>query len=195
MQTFTVGFGSWLRRLDMRNPLVRTSDRIEAAATLLVFLVAILAVPVAGFVGTAVYDDLAHRFAADRLNRQEVMATATGDSILAPRAYEEPFLTPSRWQFAGSDHTEEVRTYRMKAGEQLTIWIDTEGNRAKKPLTNENAATEAVVTAFGLWFATVGVAAAAWIVLRIRLNRLRNAGWNRELDDLADNGGRTNYNA
>ena len=179
----------------MRNPLVRTSDRIEAVATLLVFLVAILAAPVAGFVGTAVYDDLSHRFAADRLNRQEVMAAATGDSILAPREYEEPFLTPIRWQAAGSDNTEEVRTYRMQAGEQLTIWVDTAGNRAKKLLTNHNAATEAVLTAFGLWFATVGVAAAAWIVLRIRLNRLRYASWDRELDDLADDGGRTNYNA
>ncbi len=123
---------------------------------------ALLAAPVAGALGTATYDNLTDRFAADRLNRQEVTATATDDSILAPRAYEEPFLTPIRWQFAGNDYTEEVRTYRMKAGEQLTIWIDTEGNRTKKPLTDENAATEAVVTAFGLWFATVGVAAAAW---------------------------------
>jgi hypothetical protein len=194
MQTFTPSLGSWLRRLSARNPLVRTSDRIEAAAMLLVFVVALLATPVAGALGTATYDNLTDRFAADRLNRQEVTATATDDSILAPRAYEEPFLTPIRWQFAGNDYTEEVRTYRMKAGEQLTIWIDTEGNRTKKPLTDENAATEAVVTAFGLWFATVGVAAAAWTILRIRLNRLRYAGWDRELDDLADNGGRTNHN-
>ena len=76
----------------------------------------------------------------------------------------------------------------------MTIWIDTEGNRTKEPLSDQNAATEAVVTAFGLWFATVGLAAAAWTILRIRLNRLRYAGWDRELDDLADNGGRTNHN-
>jgi hypothetical protein len=46
-----------------------------------------------------------------------------------------------------------------------------------------------------LWFAAVGVATAAWTVLRIRLDRLRYADWDRELDDLADNGGRTNRNA
>ena len=195
MQTFTPSLGSWLRRLSARNPLVRGSDRVEAGAILLVFVVALLAAPVAGALGTATFDNLTDRFAADRLNRQEVTATATADSVLAPQAYEEPFLTPIRWQFAGADHTEEVRTYRLKAGEQLAIWIDAQGNRTKKPLTHENAATEAIVTAFGLWFATVGVAAAAWTILRIRLNRLRYAHWDRELDNLADNGGRTNHNA
>ena len=50
MQTFTLSFGSWLRRLTVRNPLVRTSDRIEAAAVLLIFVVALLAAPVAGSV-------------------------------------------------------------------------------------------------------------------------------------------------
>ena len=101
MQTFTLSFGSWLRRLSVRNPLVRTSDRIEAAAILLVFVVALLAAPVAGAVGTVVYDNLTHRFAADRLTRHEVAATVTHDSSLAPQAYEKPFLTPIQWQFAG----------------------------------------------------------------------------------------------
>ena len=195
MQTFTLSVGSWLRRLSVRNPLVRTSDRIEAAAILLIFVVALLAAPVSGSVGTVVYDNLTHRYAADRLTRHEVAATVTHDSSLAPQAYEKPFLTPIQWEFGGTVRADEVRTDRMKAGEQLKVWIDTEGTRTTKPLTDQDAATEAVVSAFGLWFATVGVAAAAWTVLRLRLNRLRYADWDRELDDLADNGGRTNRNA
>ena len=67
-------------------------------------------------------------------------------------------------------------------------------SRTVKPLTDQDAATEAAVTAFGLWFAAVGVATAAWTVLRIRLDRMRYADWDRELDDLADSGGRTNLN-
>ena len=39
-----------------------------------------------------------------------------------------------------------------------------------------------------------------WTILRIRpiacaMPTLRYADWDRELDDLADNGGRTNHNA
>ncbi len=196
MEIFSLGLGGWLRRLSRRNPLVRTSDRIEATAALIVFIVALLAIPVVGTVGTAIYDGLAHRFAADRFSRQEVVATVSDDSSLKPMPYEKPFVTTIKWQFAGHPFTDEVRTSdRVKAGERQTIWIDTEGNRTMKPLANQDAATEAVASAFGLWFTTVGVAAAALTVLRIRLNRRRSVDWDRELQDLADNGGRTDHNA
>lgn len=195
MHMFTLGLGSWWRCLRGRNPLVRVSDRVEAATGLLVIVVALLAAPVAGAMGTAAHDSLVHRYAADRAARQQVAATVTADSTLAPLAYEEPFLTPVRWEFARAVHTAEVRTYHMKAGEHVTIWIDTKGDRIAKPLTDDNAATQAVVTGFGLWFAAVGVASAIWTVLRLRLNRSRSAAWDRALDDLADNGGRTNRGA
>lgn len=49
MQTFTLTMGGRLRRLFVRNTLVRTSDRIEAlAATVAVLVLIILAVPVVG---------------------------------------------------------------------------------------------------------------------------------------------------
>ena len=195
MEEFTIGLGSRLRCLTARNPLVRASDRVEAAGLLVVFTVALLVAPVAGATGTAAYDSLAHRYAGDRAARQQVTATVTDDSAAAPQVYEEPFLTPIRWEYAGAVHTAEARTAQMKAGEQLSLWIDTRGDQTTKPLTNENAATEAVVTGFGLWFASVGVTSAAWTVLRLRLNQSRYADWDRELDDLADDGGRTNRSA
>ena len=194
MQTFTLTLGGWLRRLDRRNPLVRGNDRIEVVAALLVFIVVILAAPVSGSVGTVFYDNLKDRSAADRLTRHEVVATVADDSYVAPQPYEKPFLTPIQWELGATVHTDEVRTDRMKAGEQLNVWIDSEGKRTKNPLSDQDAATEAVVTAFGLWFATVGIAAAAWTMVRLRLNRRRYADWDRELDDLVDNGGRTNHN-
>lgn len=93
----------------------------------------------------------------------------------------------------GTVGVDELRTDRMKAGERVNVWINAEGSRTTKPRTDQDAATEAVVSGFGLWFATVGLAAAAWNVLRLRLNRRRYADWDRELDKLADNGGRTNH--
>ncbi len=195
MQTFTLGVGSWLRRLATRNPLVRATDRIEAAAMLLVVVMALLAAPVAAAMGTAIHDDLVHRFATDRLSRHEVSATVTEESTLMPQAYEKPFLATVRWESAGTVHTGELRTSdRVKAGDRQSIWIDNTGNRIAPPLTDRDAAVEAVAGAFGLWFAAVGVASAAWIVLRMRLNRWRHAGWDREFRELADNDGRTNRN-
>jgi hypothetical protein len=191
MQTFTFSLGSLLRRLSARNPLVRVSDRLEATTLLIVFAVALFAAPVAGAVGTGTYDNVKHAFAVDRINSREVSATVTAESTLAPRAYEDPFLTPIQWQFEGAVHTGQVRTTYMKTGDRMTIWIDTKGDRKMSPLTDQDAATQAILAALGLWFAAVVVAIASWAALRARLDRSRHAAWDRELHDLLD-GGRRN---
>ena len=57
MQTFTIGLGrGWWVRLLGRNPLVRSSDRIEVMVLSLAVLLTVVAVPVAGAIGTSVYD-------------------------------------------------------------------------------------------------------------------------------------------
>src|SRR5215470_16056856 len=119
MQTFTLSLGSLLRRLSARNPLVRMSDRLEATTLIIVIAVALFAAPVAGAVGTGTYDSVKHAFAVDRMNSREVSATVTAESTLAPRAYEDPFLTPIQWQFEGAVHSGQVRTNYMKAGDRL----------------------------------------------------------------------------
>ena len=43
-----------------------------------------------------------------------ITATATDDSILAPGHTKSSSSHRFGWQVAGNDHTEEVRTYRMK---------------------------------------------------------------------------------
>lgn len=193
MQTFTLGLGRW-SRLWAGNPLVRVSDRIEAAATVLVVFLAIVAVPLAAAAGTAVHDDLARTFAADRATRHEVDAVAVQDSRVVAQPYERPYLTEIRWDFSGSTHREEIRTGEMRAGDHVTVWVDDAGNRTQRALSDEDAAAQAVIAALALWAAVAGSATAAWVILRMRLNHVRFRAWDRELDDLADNGGRTNNN-
>ena len=54
MQTFTIGLGrGWWVRLLGRNPLVRSSDRIEVMVLSLAVLLTVVAVPVAGAIGTS----------------------------------------------------------------------------------------------------------------------------------------------
>lgn len=191
MQTFTLGLGSWMRCLVGKNPLVRGSDRVEAMAVLVAVLVSLLSVPVVGAVATATNDSLTRHYAVERATRHQVTATVTEDSLLAPLSYERPFLTPVRWTFDGAERTAKIRTHRMRAGAQTSIWVDAKGEPTSAPLPDDAAATEAVVTGFGLWFAAVGVSSAAFTVLRLRLNRSRAAAWDRALEDLVDNGGRS----
>jgi hypothetical protein len=55
METFTLApVGGWIVRAFGRNPLVRTSDRIEALLLILAVAVALAAAPIAGAIGTAV---------------------------------------------------------------------------------------------------------------------------------------------
>ena len=57
MQTFTLlPQRWWVVRVFGRNPLVRLSDRVGVLLVLLACVVSIIAAPVAGAVGTAVYD-------------------------------------------------------------------------------------------------------------------------------------------
>jgi hypothetical protein len=194
METFTLGLGNWLRCVTGRNSLARVSDRLEAAALLLAVAVVLIAAAIAGAVGTAYHDSLAREYATDRASRHTIVATAMKDSVLAPESNEKSFLTTIRWDFLGREHEDEVRSDRMKMGDITTIWIDASGNRTTEPLTDGDAAIEAVLAAFTLWFTAMVVAATAWTLLRISLDRSRYAAWDRELDDLADNGGRTSHN-
>ena len=61
METFTLApVGGWIVRAFGRNPLVRTSDRIEALLLILAVAVALAAAPIAGAIGTAVYEARSH---------------------------------------------------------------------------------------------------------------------------------------
>ncbi|MBX7433673.1 hypothetical protein JDV09_16370 [Mycobacterium sp. Y57] len=192
MQNFTFGPGTWLTRLLTRHPLVRASDRIEAAAVVLIVMVALLALPVAAVIGTAAKDDLTHAFAADRLDRQQIVAVVDAESTSAPQVYGPPFVTTIRWEFAGSEHSAVLRTGHMNSGDPVTIWIDAAGRRTTPPRTDRDAGADAVLIALAVWGVAVGGAGVVFAVVKLRLDRLRGADWDRELEDLAGDGGRTN---
>ena len=64
-----------------RNPLVRRIDRVEPLAIMLAIVVSLLVIPVAGAVGTAVYDDRADLYAQEAGTRHRVTATITENGI------------------------------------------------------------------------------------------------------------------
>lgn len=194
METFTLNAGTWIRRLVTRGPLVRTSDRIEAAVTFLVLALVVLAIPVAGAMGTTAYDTRAHEYAAQRLSSHHVDAITTDGSAPSKMRPQDAFVTPVQWQFAGKHHIDTIVTpVRLKPGDQKSIWVDAAGNRTVAPLTDHDAAIDAASIAIASWLVVAAVGTAVLVVVRSRVNRRRYAGWDRELEDLADNG-RTNHN-
>ncbi|MEE6164799.1 MULTISPECIES: Rv1733c family protein [unclassified Mycolicibacterium] len=193
METFTLNAGTWIRRLATNGPLVRTSDRIEAAVGFLVLVLILLALPVAGALGTTAYDTRMHEYAAQRLTTHRVDAVAMDAGSPPSRMrYQDAFATPVQWQFAGKQHIDTVRTpVRLKPGDHKSVWVDGAGNRTVAPPTDRDAAIDAASIAVVSWLAVAGAGAAVLVVVHSRVNRRRYAGWDRELEDLADNG-RTN---
>ncbi|MBX7450498.1 hypothetical protein GR927_21145 [Mycolicibacterium sp. 3033] len=192
MHPLTAMFSVWRSRLSGHHPLVRFDDRVEAVGLLVVIAAALFALSPAGSVRTSVHEQFSRTFAAQRAEWQPVEAVVTGGSRVTAQVYDSPYLTPIRWQLDGVTHTDEVRTPKMAVGEHLTIWVDPAGNRRAPPLTDRDAAVQSVIAAVAVWLTLAGTALAAWSVLRMRLDRRRNAEWDRDLRRLTDNGGRTN---
>ncbi|OYN74454.1 hypothetical protein [Mycolicibacterium sphagni] len=193
MQTFTLATSSWVKRLVTRNPLIRASDRLEAAALLALLMLALLIIPVVGAVGTAVYDSRTHAIAGRRHQMQQVEGVASHDTTIGKLPYQQAFLTPLTWQYEGRTHADVLVTAEdMKTGDHTMIWVDGKGAPAASLPSGDDALTEALVVTLGLCAAVAGACIGAWELLRLRLQKRRYDTWDRELRDLA--GGRRNHN-
>ena len=78
METFTLSLRRcWIIRAVGRNPLVRTSDRVEALILMLVFATAVVVTPFSAAIGTAVHDTHARAYAEQSRDRHPVTAVVT----------------------------------------------------------------------------------------------------------------------
>src|ERR1700742_5163132 len=121
MLWFTLDPARWrIACIFVRNPLVRISDRIEAAILIAVVGILLVAVPMAGVIGTAVYESRSRSLAAQARTSHEVTATAIKDSVRTLRFNSAPATVWARWQFNGGEHTGPLRWDRaiVRAGDQ-----------------------------------------------------------------------------
>jgi hypothetical protein len=178
MQWFTVAWWRWrLAQLRGRNPLVRTSDRIEVAVLTLAIALSLAVMPFAGAIGTAVHDDHARIYAAQQHDRHRVAAPATDQRV--------------EWPVGD---VENAGNYPMKNVASADIWVDQQGRRVAPPAPSWQAGIDAAVAAVGFWLAVTAGAAMLVAVARRWLRHTRYAGWNREIASLVhDDGGRTNH--
>lgn len=179
----------WLLQALGRNPLVRSSDRIEAALTVLAYLVAVLAVPVACAVGTAVHDSQTTYLTEARAARDQVMATVTADSVALDAPYSAGTLTAVHWTTGFDTHADCVYSQQWrKAGDTMTIWVDHLGSLTSPPPNPSETVLAAVMMALMVWAGAAAAVAAMVALVRYRLNQRRYYSWERELEQLPGNG-------
>lgn len=184
MDTFTFDPRCWrVARVFGRNPLLRRSDRIEALVVLVALAVSLVAVPLAGVAGAVTYGARDRVYAQEAQQRHRVLATVT-DALV-----EDLGVTVVQAKWAGSNG-ERVGALalneQVKVDGAVEIWVDSDGNPALPPTPTWVAAAEAVGVA-AVTALTVAVAMAVLVaVVRARLDRVRDAVWERDIESLAE---------
>ena len=195
MESFVLHPMTWpaLRALS-RNPLVRTSDRIEAAVITFAFLIIIAAAAGAGAVGTMVHDSSAHLYAEEARTRHLVVATAVVDSAPAPASPKPAFTVYAWWQLNGTYHAGGFTWDKaVKADNSVPIWVDNNGNQIGPPSPASRAVADAVTVAIMAWLTVILAVAVAVGGMRVCVARMRDTQWERDIRCLVGNdGGRTN---
>jgi len=193
VDTFTLGLGRcWIIRALGRNPLARFSDRVEAVVLMLVFATALVVTPVAGAIGTAVYEAHARLYAEEAQTRHIVAAAAIEDSTVIVQRYAEAFRAQARWHANGVEHFGSLdMAYKTKAGDQLDVWVDASGDQVAAPTPTWRAGVDAMFDAAGAWLIAMAGVAGLSMFVRSWLTRRRYSGWEREWETLvSDDGGR-----
>ncbi|HET6735824.1 MAG TPA: hypothetical protein VFH65_24455 [Mycobacterium sp.] len=195
MDTFTVRLPRWplLLRLLGRDPLVRTSDRVEALMLVLAVAVSLLCAPIAAAVGTAVYYANRQLYAEQAQNRRSLPATVTGDPASQQVLRTITFTAPARWSMAGAEHAGTVKaSSTAKTGDSIEIWVDHNGSPVPAPTPTTRAGVDAVVAAVAIWVTVIAAGATLFAITRAVCDRIRFTAWQHDLDSLVgDGGGRT----
>lgn len=189
---FTARLPRWPVALFGRNPLVRTSDWVEALVLVLAVGVSLLAAPIAAAVGTAVHDARSHIYAEQAQTRHSITATIIDDYAAQRDSPTNAITVRGRWSAAGVEHTGAIKVRAtVKTGDTAVIWVDNDGLPAETPTSTFRAATDAVTAAVAIWLTVAAAAAALFAVTRVVADRVRDTGWQHDIDNLLDGDGHT----
>ena len=184
METFTIDPRRWwMFRVFGRNPLLRRTDRIEVLIIMFAIAVSLSAAAVAGAVGTAVYDARHHLYVREAQSRHAVTATVIDANV---ERGSGAVVAQVAWPDGRGLHTGPLQSDEpINAGQQFRIWVDNNGSRVDPPTPISRARADAFGIGWGIGssvvFATVSVV--AWAVSR--LDRARDAQWERAIECLA----------
>jgi type II secretory pathway pseudopilin PulG len=178
--------GQTIRRFTLGSgPLKRTSDRLEYLGRLLLAGVLMVGVALALAVATATSARGRSEVDAQAAERQQVTAELLED-VSAPRGEAEgiPDVGPATavWvERSGIERTGVISVpVGATAGSTLTIWVDRDGDRTARPLSNGDVVGQAVgsfvLTYLGIAMAGLG----GYLWFRRVLDRSRSRRWAAE---------------
>ncbi|MBF6239298.1 hypothetical protein IU474_19820 [Nocardia otitidiscaviarum] len=167
------------------NPLMRASDRWEALIWLVAVLAALVAVPLAGAIGTTAYTGAAARIAAEDAGKTRVTATVVGmpDDVTGAGGgvRVERFPATVRWDADGRTGEADVNlSTPAVAGADAEVWLGVDGTPTAPPAKPGSAAAEGVGTGLAILVETWCAAAALVWVTHAALTARRNARWDQE---------------
>ncbi len=189
----------WALRLLGRNQLLRMTDRLEVLLVAAAVLVVVSALAGAGVLGTAVNEARTRMYAKQTQARHAETATAIADStttIAATgfRSFAVNITVPARWRVDGVERSGRLTSDRARSvGDSFDVWLDRDGNPVDAPTAVSRAGIDAVGVAVLAWLGVVVAVTVLAVAGRVRLNRVRDAAWEREIAHLVNgDGGRAN---
>jgi hypothetical protein len=187
LHTFALRCRWYLRALD-RNPLVRASDRLEALAFLGLLVMTLLAIPFAAGVGHQTYDSTVRIVEEEAQSRHSVQAVVIEASTAPLTDPGTPQYVRVQWRDGTQQRTENVVNPDpgiVKAGADLTIWLDSRGKVVAAPLTPADASVDATTVGWTVWLLAVVFIGLTGLGIRHGLDRSRARTWDRALHRLA----------
>jgi hypothetical protein len=179
----------WITRVVSRNPLIRRTDRLEVVAIIVAIVLSLTAIPVAGAVGTVVFESQHRLYVQQAQTRHRVAATVTEDSSGAGTVDVMASWTIERGGRAGAVEWKAP----VKRGDRIQVWVDASGDAVDPPTPTANAGFDAAAAGAMIVSAAVAIAGLLAAAIRCWLDRIRDGQWESELRTVVgDDGGRTN---
>ncbi len=193
MQTFTIGIphGTLIGRLG-GNRLVRTSDRVQAIATIMLFLLGVAIIPVVVTLGMSTHQHQTAMYARQAAGVHQTTARVTANSMVEPTyGTQQLYVAQIIWEVNGLPQRASIKWPEyLTAGEHIPVWIDATGTLSGKPMSADQAVMDGVMVAVVLWLVGVGVGVGSLQLLKWRLDRRRDAQWEQGLRALVADGRR-----
>lgn len=174
------------------DPMVRRSDRIEGFMSFGLIVLAILLVPFAIWAGGATAASQNALIAEQARNTHSIAAVTTGDSVTSSVATADyiPANTetaPAQWNWNGQVHREDITVDETTpAGTSVDIYVNDKGDKTIAPITQSAADVAAVVTGIFTWFSVMSLLTIGFMLIRVWLDRSRDAQWDRDLRAFLD---------
>ncbi|KRE33197.1 hypothetical protein ASG82_23555 [Mycobacterium sp. Soil538] len=178
---------AWLRwrwaRLRARSPLVRGTDRVEAAGLVAAIAISAAMLMLGSVVGADVQDSRMADYRAHLAVRHQITATVVGTSPVRARSSATSVRTV--WRTGIEEHTGTVISTRpVGVGDRIAVWVNDSRSEIVTPMSAWQVSVDALGAALAVWLAGTACALGLFALLRMGLRRRRFREWESALSRL-----------